>query len=87
MSAIPLPGDKPKSLVLFLGGALLGLLIFLPIAVVGLSLERVPLFLTGTAGVAVSWILAAFMGFLFTAGLRAGRYKEMHELPWRQQVW
>lgn len=87
MSAIPLPGDKPKSFVLFLGGALIGLLVFLPLAVVGLSLEKVALFLSGTAGVAVSWILAAFMGFLFTAGLYAGRYKEMHALPWRQQVW
>lgn len=87
MSAIHLPHDKPKSLILFLAALLAGLLVFLPLAIVGLSLERIPMFLTGTAGVAVSWLLAAAMGFLFAFGLHAGRYKEMHELPWRQQVW
>jgi hypothetical protein len=87
MSSIHLPHDKPKSLLIFLAGLLAGLLVFLPLAVVGLTLEKVPMFLTGTAGVAVSFLLAAFMGFLFAAGLRAGRYKQMHELPWRQQVW
>ena len=87
MSAIHLPHDKPKSLIVFLAGILAGLLVFLPLAVLGLSLEKPPVFLTGTAGVAVSWLLAAFMGFLFAAGLYAGRYKEMHELPWRDQVW
>ena len=87
MSAIHLPHDKPKSFVIFLAGALLGLLVFLPLAVIGLTLEKVPVFLGGTAGVAVSWLVAAFMGFLFAAGLRAGRYKVMQELPWREQVW
>ena len=87
MTPIHLPHDKPKSLILFLAGLLAGLLVFLPMAVVGLTLEKIAMFLTGTAGVAVSWLLAAAMGFLFAAGLRAGRYKEMHELPWRQQVW
>ena len=87
MSAIHLPHDKPKSLIVFLAGLLAGLLVFLPLAVIGLSLEKVPLFLTGTAGVGVSWLLAASMGLLFAYGLHSGRYKEMHELPWRQQVW
>ena len=87
MSAIHLPHDKPKSLIIFLAGLIVGLLVFLPLAVVGLTLEKITMFLTGTAGVAISFLLAAFMGFLFAAGLRAGRYKEMHSLPWRQQVW
>ena len=84
---MPALHDKPKSLILFLACLFAGLLVFLPLAVVGLTLEKITMFLTGTAGVGVSWLLAAAMGFLFATGLRAGRYKEMHELPWRQQVW
>lgn len=84
---MPAIQDKPKSLVIFLIGLFAGLLVFLPLAVVGLTLEKITMFLTGTAGVAVSFLLAAFMGFLFATGLRAGRYKEMHPLPWREQVW
>ncbi|MEO7744060.1 MAG: hypothetical protein ABIR98_14070 [Usitatibacter sp.] len=84
---MPALHDKPKSLIIFLAGVLAGLLVFLPLAVVGLTLEKIAMFLTGTAGVAISFLLAAFMGLLFAAGLRAGRYKEMRALPWRQQVW
>ena len=87
MRPIHIPHDKPKSLIIFLAALFAGLLVFLPLAVVGLTLERITMFLTGSAGVAVSWMLAGVMGILFAAGLHAGRYKEMHELPWRQQVW
>lgn len=82
-----IPGALPKSLILFLAGLLAGLLVFLPLVFVGLSLEKIGMFLTGTAGIAVSWLTAAFMGFLFAAGLYAGRYKEIRPLPWREQVW
>jgi len=82
-----IPGAKPKSLIVFLAGLLAGLLVFLPLAFVGLSLEKIGMFLTGTAGIAVSWITAAFMGFLFAAGLYTGRYKEIRSLPWRKQLW
>lgn len=79
--------DKPKSFVVFLAGLLAGLLVFLPLAFVGISFERVGMFLAGTAGIAVSWLIASFMGFLFAAGLYAGRYKEIQPLPWKEQVW
>jgi hypothetical protein len=87
MPEIHVPRDKPKSLILFLAFLVAGLIVFLPMAVAGLSLEKVPVFLTGTAGVAVTFLTAAFMALLFAAGLYAGRYREMHELPWRDQVW
>ena len=79
--------DKPKSFLLFLAGILAGLVVFLPLAVLGLGFEKIGVFLTGTAGVAVSWLGAAFMGFLFAAGLYSGQYREMRHLPWREQVW
>lgn len=84
---VHVPRDKPKSLILFLASLAVGLVIFLPMAVTGLSLEKVPFFLTGAAGVGVTFITAAFMALLFASGLHAGRYREMHELPWREQVW
>jgi hypothetical protein len=82
-----IPGAKPKSLIVFLAGLLIGLLVFLPMVFVGISLEKIGMFLTGTAGIAVTWLTAAFMGFLFAAGLYAGRYRQMRSLPWREQVW
>lgn len=82
-----LPLDKPKSLVLFFAGLLAGLMVFLPMAILGLTFERVGVFLAGTAGVALTWLPAAFMGFLFAAGLYAGRYKDIRPAPWREQVW
>ena len=79
--------DKPKSLLVFLGGLALGLFVFVPLAVFGLWQERVVLFLTGSAGIALTWLPAAFMGFLFAAGLYAGNYRNVHPAPWREQVW
>lgn len=85
--AFHLPQDKPKSFMLFVGLALAGLFIFVPLAVLGLWAERVMLFLTGSAGIALTWLPAAFLGFLFAASLYAGRYKDIHPAPWREQVW
>jgi hypothetical protein len=87
MPDIHIPRDKPKSLILFLAFLVAGVFLFAPMAAVGLSMEKVPMFLTGTAGVAITFLTAASMALLFAAGLHAGRYREMHELPWRDQVW
>ncbi|HYC36530.1 MAG TPA: hypothetical protein VEC19_08930 [Usitatibacter sp.] len=78
---------KPKSFIVFVTASLLALLLFAPVAIVGLSLERAPVFLAGTAGVAVTALTGAFMALLFAAGLYAGRYRELHPAPWREQVW
>jgi hypothetical protein len=82
-----IPGAKPKSLIVFLAGLAAGLLVFLPMVVFGLSMERIGVFLAGTAGIAVSWLTAAFMGFLFAAGLYAGRYRQIRRARWREQLW
>ena len=81
------PIGKPKSFVLFVAATLLAMLLFAPLAIVGLSLEKVPLFLAGTAGVALTALTGAFMALLFAAGLYAGRYRDLHPAPWREQVW
>ena len=78
---------KPKSFVLFVAASLLAFLLFAPMALLGLSFEKVPVFLAGTAGVAVFALMGAFMALLFAAGLYNGRYRELHRAPWREQVW
>lgn len=77
----------PKSFILFVGGVLLGLFAFVPLIIAGLALERVPLLLAGALGLAVAWLPAAYMGFLFTARLAAGWYKGLGPKPWREQLW
>jgi hypothetical protein len=84
---IAVPQDKPKSLLTFLAGLLVGLFVFVPMIIAGLSLERVMLMLAGAAGLAVVWLPAAFMALLFTARLAAGFYREIQPRPWREQVW
>ena len=81
------PIGKPKSFILFIVASLLALLLFAPMAIFGLSFEKVPVFLAGTAGVAVTALTGAFMAMLFAAGLYAGRYRDLHPAPWREQVW
>jgi hypothetical protein len=77
----------PKSWFAFLIGAGVGFLLFVPLAVVGLALERIPFFLVGLAGAAAAWFVAAFMGILLASGIRSGRYRDLRPLPWRDQVW
>ena len=81
------PLSKPKSFVVFIAASLLAGLLFAPLALFGLSFEKVPVFLAGTAGVAVTALTGAFMALLFAAGLYAGRYRDIHPAPWREQVW
>ena len=78
---------KPKSWFAFWAGAALGFLFFLPIAVVGLSYEKIPFFLAGLSGAAVAWLVAAFMGLRLATGMMEGRYRNLQPMPWRQQVW
>ena len=79
--------EKPKSWIAFLAGAGLGFLVFLPVAVIGVSYQRIPLFLAGLAGAAIAWLVAAFMGIRLATGIADGRYRSLQPLPWRQQVW
>jgi len=78
---------QPKSWIGFLVAAGIGFLLFLPLAMVGLALERIPFFLTGLGGAAAAWFVAAFMGILLAYRIRAGHYRDLQPLPWREQVW
>jgi hypothetical protein len=77
----------PLSLVIFAAGTMLAVFLFAPLALAGYHLEKIPLFLAGTGAFALASLVAAFMGFLFTASLAAGHYRTMEPRPWREQVW
>ena len=79
--------DWPLSLVVFAAGAMLSFFLFGPLALAGYHLERIPLFLAATGAFAVTSLVAAFMGFRFTAALAAGHYRMLQPRPWREQVW
>ena len=81
-----IPRDKPKSWVIFALSALLGLAFGLcafaaawydwPIAK--------GIFATGFAA---CWAVAALAGVTCGIGMVLGRYGDLEEKPWRDQVW
>jgi len=79
--------SQPKSWFAFLILAGTGFLLFLPIAVLGLTNERIPYFLAGLAGAGIAWIVAAFMGILLASRIIHGHYRDLQPMPWREQVW
>lgn len=79
--------DKPKSWFAFIAGVALGLLVFLPLTVIGLAYERIPLFLTGLAGVGVTFIVASFVGMFLATGVAKGRYRNLRPVALREQIW
>lgn len=78
---------KPLSWFGFLLGVALGILLFLPLVFVGVAYEKIPLFLAGLTGLGVSFFVAAFMALRLATGIAHGRYRDIHPMPWRQQVW
>jgi hypothetical protein len=78
---------KPLSWFGFLLGVALGMALFAPLAFLGLAYTRIPVFLTGMTGIAMSFFAAALMALKLAAGIADGRYRDIHPAPWRQQVW
>jgi hypothetical protein len=79
--------SQPKSWFAFLAAAGVGFLVFLPLAIVGVGYQRIPLFLTGLTGAGIVWLLAAAAGIFLASGILKGRYRDLHPAPWRDQVW
>lgn len=78
---------QPKSWIAFLAAAGVGFLLFLPMAMLGLAYQRIPLFLAGLTGAALAWFAAAIMGLRLATGILEGRYRDLRPASWREQVW
>ena len=81
-----IPRDKPRWWVIFILACLVGLgvgLLAFTAAWFGLtwvSRQLVPISLACWATAAVSWF-----GFMF--GMVTGRYRNLEDRPWKEQVW
>ena len=81
-----IPRDKPKSWVVFVLSALLclafGLCTFAA-AAYDLTIVKV-IFI---AGFVACWTVAAVAGITCGIGMAIGRYADLQERPWQDQVW
>jgi hypothetical protein len=81
-----IPRDKPKSWVVFVLSALLGLAFGLCVfAAASYGWPIAKAFFI--AGFAACWALGAFAGLICGIGMATGRYGNLQEKPWREQVW
>ena len=81
-----IPRDKPKSWVVFVLSALLGLAFGLCAFAAALNgwLIAKAIF---TTGFAACWVVAALAGVTCGIGMATGRYASLQEKPWRDQLW
>jgi len=81
-----IPRDKPKSWVVFVLSALLGLAFGLgafAAASYGWPFGKA-IFI---AGFAACWAVGALAGLTCGIGMATRRYRNLQEKPWREQVW
>jgi len=81
-----IPRDKPKSWIVFVLSALLGLAFGLCAFAAGSYSWPIAkaIFI---AGFAACWTLGALAGVTCGIGMATGRYDNLQERPWRDQVW
>ena len=81
-----IPKDKPKSWVIFVLAALAGLGFGL-CAFAAASQGWLTAKAIFIAGFAICWATGAVAGATCGIGMLTGRYSDMQEKPWRDQVW
>ena len=82
-----LPRDKPKSWIIFVISGLVGLLLAAPMAICGVVFQVDALRAVGTTLLWCFWAIGATMWLIYIFRSIAGRYKEIEERDWGQQVW
>lgn len=82
-----IPRNKPKSWVVFILSCLFGLLVAGPIAILGASLAISSVKSLGVSLFMISWTIGMGSWLVFTFGLASGKYKNIQEAEWREQVW
>jgi len=82
-----IPRDKPKSWVIFISACLVGLLVFAPVAFLGVALEIQFLRYIGMAGLVACWTAAVLSWIVFRLGTASGKYRNLSARDWKEQVW
>lgn len=82
-----LPRNKPRSWVILTICALVAVLIAGPVALLGGAFE-VGFFVTaGKFLFWTCWLIGVAMGAVFLSGLLTGRYKNISDRDWQDQIW
>jgi len=82
-----IPRDKPKSWVIFIICCLSGILVGGPLAFVGAWSETAFVKGIGFALFAISWGVGMMAWLVFALGLVRGKYRNIKEADWNEQVW
>lgn len=82
-----IPKDKPKSWVVGISSALVGLLVAGPITFLGSYLGLTIITAFGAAIFVVCWVAFVVTWFIFAFGLLKGKYHNMQEREWGEQIW
>jgi len=82
-----IPRDKPKSWVVFICAGLLAVLVFGPLLFLAKFVDSGALFSVGAAGLFVCGGSMILSWPVFMIGLLMGKYKNLPEKEWKDQVW
>ncbi len=82
-----LPRDKPKSWIVFIVCGLMGLLIAGPVVIIGMTFHLEALRSVGIVLFWFCWAAGGVMWLVYISRLIAGKYKEIAERDWREQIW
>ena len=82
-----IPKDKPKSWVMLIMAILVALLIAAPILLVSAIFDLAFLYTIGRLIFLGAWAMGAVMVCIFLFGVITGKYGDVREVPWSEQVW
>jgi len=81
------PKDKPKSWVIAVSSALMGLLVAGPIMFLGIYTEVKLVKTIGTIMFVLCWAVFAITSCVCAAGMLTGKYRNLQEKEWKEQLW
>ena len=81
------PKDKPKSWVMGISSGLVALLIAGPVTILGVYLELSIVKTIGTTIFILCWVIFAVTWFVFAIGMLSGKYRNLQEKEWGEQIW
>jgi len=82
-----IPKDKPKSFVTGILSCLVGLFVAAPILIAGKYYENNLIENLGQFMFMSCWVFFAASWLIFIFGLNNGKYKNLEEKEWSEQLW